>query len=76
MAERHQSVLEHAGELDEHDEDEHDHEDGPDGLQLEVFHVDVDDVHVLPNPTAPAESEYLETPVWRLASPGEPACWI
>ena len=62
MTERHEPVLEHAGELDEHDHDEHDHEDGPDRLQLEVLHVDVDDVHVLPHPTAPAEAEYLETP--------------
>ena len=60
MAEGHQSVLNHPNELDPHDKDEGEHEEGANGLQRQLFHLDVNDASVLPNTRVPGYSDRLK----------------
>ena len=59
VAEGHQSVLDHPSKLNCHDQDEGDHEESPDGLQLQVVHLDIHHVPRFPHIGSPADSQHL-----------------
>ena len=59
VAEGHQSVLDHPNKLNCHDQDEGDHEESPDGLQLQVVHLNVHHVPLFPDTCSPVNAQHL-----------------
>ena len=59
MAEGHQSVLDHPSKLNKHDHDEGNHEECPNGLQLQVVHLDIHHVPRLPHIGTPGDARHL-----------------